>query len=567
MVGTTRRARPKTAVKPPTGASEIEAKYTVPDPSSFDKLSALDVLGDYRLVPRAEQRVTDHYLDTQRRVLLEAGYTCRRRVDEAGGPEWVTVKGLGGAQEAVHRRIELETQVPPGAPPERWPDGPVRDLVIRLAGEAPLLELFRLSQRRLMRHVEREGRRVAVLSLDRVDFGATLPETCELEIELAPEGDAGDLEALVAALEPFGLSPQTLSKFERALALADSADRWTPAAPERRDGEPAASVDPPENTDAGAKPRRKARGVAVAPDDSMAEAGRKILRFHWEQALAHEAGTIAGEDPEELHDMRVATRRQRAALRIVEPHFRGKAIRPVREGLRTLGGCLGAVRDLDVLLIAARAHQATLDAAEARSFQGLIDAWTRRDGEARRAMLAYLRGPEYARFKEGYAKFLATPGAGARAQDDEAVRRPTQVAHVLPAEIWAHFGAVLAYASSLPGARVDALHALRIEGKRLRYLLEFFRTVLDGCVEEAIEAIVAFQDHLGELQDAVVTMGLVREFLSSPDAVATPGAPAAAARYLESRQVRIDELRRGLDGPWARVAGLKPCLSRAVASL
>jgi CHAD domain-containing protein len=567
MAGITRRALPKAAVKPPGAASEIEAKYAVPDHSSFEKLRALEALGEYRLVPRAEQRVTDHYLDTQRRALLEAGYACRRRADEAGGPEWVTVKELGDALEAVHRRIELETQVPPGSPPERWPEGPARDLVIRLAGEAPLVELFHLSQSRLMRDVEREGRRVAVLSLDRVEFGATLPATYELEIELAPAGDAGDLEALVAALEPFGLNPQTLSKFERALALADSAEPWTPAAPERRDGEPASNPAPKKGAGAGAKPRRKARGVALAPDDSMAEAGRKILRFHWEQALAHEAGTIAGEDPEQLHDMRVATRRQRAALRIVEPHFRGKAIRPVREGLRTLGGCLGAVRDLDVLLIAARAHQAALDPAEARSFQGLIDAWTRRDGAARRAMLAHLRGPEYARFKEGYTKFLDTPGAGARARDDEAVRRPTQVAHVLPAEIWAHFGAVLAYAASLPGARVEALHALRIEGKRLRYLLEFFRSVLDGCVEEAIEAIVAFQDHLGELQDAVVTMGLVREFLSSPDAVAMPGAAAAAARYLESRQVRIDELRRGLDGPWARVAWLKPCLSRAVAKL
>src|SRR5262245_61420846 len=394
MAGTTRRAQRKTAVKPLAGAPEIEAKFTVPDHTSFEKLGALETLGAYRLVPRAEQRITDHYLDTQPRALLHAGYACRRRVAETGGPEWVTVKGLGGAQNAVHRRVEHETPVPSGSLPERWPEGLVRDLVIRLAGEAPLVELFRLSQRRLMRDVERDGRRVAVLSLDRVEFGATLSATCELEIELGPEGDAGDLGALVAALEPYHLSPQTLSKFERGLALADSADGWTPALAEHRDGESLASAGPAHDSDAVSKPRRKARGVAVAADDSMAEAGRKILRFHWEQTLAHEAGTIAGEDPEELHDMRVATRRQRAALRIVEPHCRGKAIRPVRDGLRTLGSSLGAVRDLDVLLIAARAHQATLEAAEARSFQGLIDAWTRRDGEARRAMLAHLRGPE-----------------------------------------------------------------------------------------------------------------------------------------------------------------------------
>jgi CHAD domain-containing protein len=299
----------------------------------------------------------------------------------------------------------------------------------------------------------------------------------------------------------------------------------------------------------------------------MAEAGRRILRHHWEQALAHEAGTIEGTDPEELHDMRVATRRQRAVLRIVRPHFRGKAIRPVREGLRSLGARLGAVRDLDVLLAAARDYQATLREAQARAFQGLIDAWTRRDEDERTRMLAYLRGPEYAGFKRSYGRFLETEGAGSRAGGG--IPRPTSVEHVLPSELWAQYSAVRAYESLLPAAPVETLHALRVEGKRLRYLLEFFREVLDRCVEKAIAAIVGLQDHLGAMQDAVVTMALVREFLSGPDALATPGAAAAAARYLESRQARIDELRRGLERPWRGVAGpgLTACLSRAVAAL
>ena len=140
---------------------------------------------------------------------------------------------------------------------------------------------------------------------------------------------------------------------------------------------------------------------------------------------------------------------------------------------------------------------------------------------------------------------------------------------MLPSELWAHHGAVSAYQSLLPGAPVGALHALRIEGKRLRYLLEFFRDVLDRCAGKAIEALVALQDHLGEMQDGVVAMGLVREFLAGPEAVATPGAPAAAARYMESRQARIEELRQTLDRPWSQVAGpaLRTCLSKAIAAL
>jgi hypothetical protein len=74
---------------------------------------------------------------------------------------------------------------------------------------------------------------------------------------------------------------------------------------------------------------------------------------------------------------------------------------------------------------------------------------------------------------------------------------------------------------------------------------------------------------LGELQDAVVTIGLIRDFLAGPGAAANPGAAAAAGRHLESRELRIQELRRGLDGPWSAVSSsaFKSCLSRAVAAL
>jgi CHAD domain-containing protein len=184
-------------------------------------------------------------------------------------------------------------------------------------------------------------------------------------------------------------------------------------------------------------------------------------------------------------------------------------------------------------------------------------------------MQAHLEGREYAEFKERYARFLETPGAGARTRTANEVPRPTLVAHVVPAEIWAHYAAVLVFGTVLPWASVETLHALRIEGKGLRYLLEFFREVLDPSVEEAIEAVVALQDHLGELQDGCVTIGLVRDFLAGPEAATRPEAAAAAGRYLESRQARIEELRRSVDRPWKRVSGaaFKACLARAAAAL
>jgi CHAD domain-containing protein len=412
----------------------------------------------------------------------------------------------------------------------------------------------------------RADHRIAVISLDRVEFAAGATAR-ELEIELSPPGSGADLEALGQLLRPFGLRPQPLSKFERALSLLEGAAPVIAGAGQRPAPPPGAASHPQQvSAPPPAKPKSRAKNVGVRASDPMAEAGRKILRFHWNQALAHEAGTISGTDPEELHDMRVATRRQRAALRIVEPHFRAKSLRPLRDGLRVLGGCLGEVRDLDVLLAAARDHQAALTGAEAKGFQSLLDDWTRQRDAARTRMVEYLGGEAHAVFKERYTAFLDTPGAGARA---ERAPRPTVVAHVLPYELWAHYGALVSFERALSGASVGTLHAIRIQGKRLRYLLEFFREVLDPCVEKPIKAIVALQDHLGELQDCVVTIGLVNDFLAGQKSHASSEVAAATSRYRELRRARITELRRTLDRPWSGVTGaaFRACLSQAAAGV
>ena len=547
------------------GRMEIEAKFAVPDDPTFAKLLSLESLGEYTLVPAGEQRITDHYVDTESRDLLQSGHALRRRARPEGGPELVTVKGLGGASGAVHRRHEFEVEVPADAPPEHWPAGAPREFVMRVAHDKPLVEFLTLRQRRTTRDVVRSDHRIAVLSLDEIEFvdGATARE---LEIELGPEGDGADLEELEKLLQPFGLRPESRSKFERALALVDTSAHDG----NRDDGErPGLAPGAPEaasHEQAPVRPKRrgpKGTGVGIRADDPMLEAGRKILRFHWEKALAHEPGTIAGEDPEELHDMRVATRRQRAALRILSPYCRKKFLRPVRDGLRALGGTIGAVRDMDVLLAAAQEHQSSLAASEARGLQVLLKAWMRQREASRQRMMDHLRGQAHAVFKEQYTAFLDTPGVGARS---EASPRPTLVRHVLPYEIWAHYGVLCAYEKMLPWASVETLHALRIEGKRLRYLLEFFREVLDGTVEKPIRALVALQDHLGEMQDCVVTIGLVETFLKSSEGVADREAAAASGRYREARRARIEELRRGLEAPWSGVtsAEFRTSLSRAV---
>jgi inorganic triphosphatase YgiF len=199
---------------------EIEAKFALPDRDVFQRLQTIDRLADFVLSAGQIKQVRDTYLDTAGRRILRAGYACRRREESEG--ILITLKGLGGAQGAVHRREELEVLMPSDLALAEWPPSPVRERVLQLIGPAPLLPLFELQQARTVRLVTLGERRVAELSLDDVHVMAGNREQVylEMEVELRPQGTEDDLSAIVACLrDEWQLKPEPLSKFERALAF------------------------------------------------------------------------------------------------------------------------------------------------------------------------------------------------------------------------------------------------------------------------------------------------------------------------------------------------------------
>jgi len=524
---------------------EIEAKYAISDPAVFDTLVDLRAVGRYTLRPTGEREVVDHYLDTADRDLLKAGYACRLR-EQGGDGQWLlTVKGLGKAEGAVHEREEYECDVPGGSAPPDWPECPAREIVLRLSHGRALGELFVLRQLRVHRAVEDGERAVGELSLDTVnaDIAGHKTLTRELEIELEPSGTREDLEALYAELQPYALAPAPQSKFERALALLDG--------------------------HADIRKRKKKRALGVRADEPMAEAGRKILRFHFERMISNEDDTRKGEDIEALHHMRVATRRQRAAFRIVSSYFKRKSTEPFRDELRTLADLLGAVRDLDVLIESAERYRSSLRREAAAAFTPLLEEWGRRRDEARHGLLRHLDSDEYRDFTTRYQEFLSSPGAGVKDGADS-TPHPQQVRHVLPAEVWDHYGRVRAYETVMTWASLETIHSLRIEAKRLRYLLEFFAEVLEPGLGGAVESLVRLQDHIGELHDADVTIGLLRDFLMRhAQTSASPAVGDVVGRYLKQIEGRLRKLQRTLKKPWKRVAGkpLRNSLARGVARL
>lgn len=254
------------------------------------------------------------------------------------------------------------------------------------------------------------------------------------------------------------------------------------------------------------------KSPGVKPEDTLAEAGRKVLRFHFAEMLRHEQGTKLGQDIEELHDMRVAVRRMRVAFEIFQDAFTTKTIKKHNTGLRSIGRTLGRVRDLDVFMEKADRYVETLPEEKHTGLDPLFRAWQDQRETARHKMISFLVGETYLTFLQQFNLFVNTPGAGAQKDMDD-YHAPHLVRHVAPVMIYNRLGTVRAYEKILGTARIEQLHELRIEFKRLRYTMEFFREVLGPEVSLIIEEIKGVQDHLGDLNDADVACQILGTFL------------------------------------------------------
>jgi CHAD domain-containing protein len=257
---------------------------------------------------------------------------------------------------------------------------------------------------------------------------------------------------------------------------------------------------------------KKLKSPGITPDDPMSEAGRKTLRFHFYRMLDNEPGTRLGEDIEALHDMRVATRRMRSAIPIFAPYFDKRVVRKFNKGLRRTGRALGRVRDLDVFMEKAQAYIDIGESLEPGGLDPLITDWKEERKDARKVMLEYLESNRYKQFVQDFAEFLETEGAGVREQSDV---RPSAhiVFQAVPLLIYQRDSVVRGYTHIIQDAPLDTLHSLRIDIKRFRYALEFFREVLGEGTKSVITHAVTLQDHLGDLNDADVACQILIEFL------------------------------------------------------
>jgi len=439
-------------------ANEIELKLALPESAqrAFLRHPVLQAAAG-----RATARLVNIYYDTPDLALRKSGIAVRLRRQ---GRTWLqTVKCAGSSAGGLSARPEWETPYGGHFDFSGVDDAAVRGRLEKRSVLPRLTPMFETSFRRTTWNFGN-----VLLMFDRgwIAADGRREAISELELELAG-GEVGALFTLAGTLaERLPLLPAPLSKAERGIRLHLAA---APA--------PA-----------------RATEIPLAPEMAPRAAFRAVALSCLDQMQLNHAGAVASEDPEYIHQMRVATRRLRAALRLfgpaLPPDFAGALLPPLREMMAKLG----KARDLDVLLaeICAPVIAALPDEPRLSALAGII---TEERFAARRQAVRHLEAREFGQLMIHFAALLHDPALDAAPPGEDVAAFASIRLRRLRRRVRA-----LALAARLDDP--SSLHVLRIGIKRLRYALEFFASLARGKTRRRLAAWLAeVQGTLGELND------------------------------------------------------------------
>ena len=423
------------------------------------------------------------WLDTFDWRLYRSGLTLEQ-VSRGGSADLVLTGRDGQVIAADHRLPPPAGGRKDGARRSRpaWPGlldtlplGPLRDHLGPVVGVRALLPVARaVSVVRDIRVLNSDDKTIARVTVDRMSV--TYPESGSVPPRLTVsalrgyQGQALRVADLLAA-EP-GVAEAGQSGLEAVLAAVG-----------RRPGDYTGKVD-----------------VRLAPRMPASVAMDIVLTALFDTLLANVNGTVRDIDTEFLHDLRVAVRRTRSALKLAGDVLPGDMAARFRPEFKWLGDLTTPTRDLDVYLLGYADMAAGLVAATADELQPFHDHLERSRAAAHKELARGLRSARFSRLRREWPHALADVGGGTRPPGRNTVGR------LAASRIGRAHRRVLRDGGAItPTSPPESLHELRKRCKELRYLLEFFGSLYDpGQHWQAVRELKALQDCLGEFQDMQV---------------------------------------------------------------
>jgi CHAD domain-containing protein len=258
--------------------------------------------------------------------------------------------------------------------------------------------------------------------------------------------------------------------------------------------------------------------IQFDPSMPSEQAVRQLLRFLLDVMQRNKAGILQDIDSEFLHDFRVAIRRTRSALGQLKGIFPADVTQRFRQHLARLAAMTSPQRDLDVYLLQQDAYKAKLPDHLRADIEPLFVDLQRQRNRAHTAIKRQFQGKTVTTILDTWAAFLHAPNR----RSDTAPHAATPIATLAQKRLRKKCRTVVALGQKLSQCPNDEqLHALRIECKKLRYLLEFFTSLFPTSqIDPLLKQLRKLQNNLGDFNDICVQQRALHEMAKRFDAPA-----------------------------------------------
>ncbi|MGH9042866.1 MAG: CHAD domain-containing protein [Acidimicrobiia bacterium] len=458
-----------------------------------------------------ERRLDAVYYDTRDLRLARAGVSLRHRVGD--DPPW-TVKLPEGDRGPIMNRREITfagpvEEIPPQA----------AALVRAYTRAAPLVPIARLKTRRTGVDLIVDDEKVAEVVDDEVSVyhGRRLASRFrEVEVEIEAEATPGLLAAVVGRLRAAGAGDADgMAKVARALGPRAQA--------------------PPDHAP-----------VVLEAHATIGDVIRAALTAGLNRMVVHDPGVRLGDDPEDVHQARVGTRRLRSDLRTFRALLDPEWVGPLREEAGWYAGFLGVVRDAEVLMERLEGQAASLAKEDAAGVAALVRrlADDREAGRAR--LLEAMNSPRYAELLERLTVAAAHPVAAIDADLSEDAQ------DVLPRLVGRPWRRLRRAVRALPDEPLDEqLHAVRILAKHTRYAGEAAAPAMGKRASAFAQAVAGVQSVLGDHQDACVTEEWLRAAVALIDG---PAEAVLVGQLIGLQRAEAHDRRAAWPKAWKRAS-------------
>ncbi len=250
--------------------------------------------------------------------------------------------------------------------------------------------------------------------------------------------------------------------------------------------------------------------LVLDPELSAVEATRRIHQELVKTILANREGVIRNWDTEFLHDFRVGVRRTRAALTQLKGVYPKHVQDHFSKEFQWLGAKTGPPRDIDVYVLKIPEYRAALHPGAKKDLEPLVHLLREKKRVEHQRLRRCLRSKRFNRLLDDWGEFLDTPTV----LDSDLLNGRRPIRELASERVWRAFNKVLRKGGEITRVTpAKALHRLRINCKKLRYLITFFQSLYP---EKALNSIIMelkqLQDHLGDFNDLQVQREALRSF-------------------------------------------------------